>query len=135
MFCYMPTYERFEDLPVWQEAALLYNRGLDLIQSPALPLGAAWKFQFERAALSVSNNIAEGFERLSPGELKNFLLFSRGSAGEVRSMTAIISGRPELKSHLAALKEIRDLADTCGRQLGAWIQSIKSQRTRRGSTT
>jgi transposase len=32
----MPVYDRFEDFPAWQEAALLYNRGLDLLQDPRL---------------------------------------------------------------------------------------------------
>ena len=30
----MPKYQKFEDLPVWQEAARLYNRVLDLLEEP-----------------------------------------------------------------------------------------------------
>jgi hypothetical protein len=74
----MAVYERFEDLPVWDEAARLNNSALDLLQSQKLLLGPGWRFQFERAALSVSNNIAEGFERLTPNELRNFLVIARG---------------------------------------------------------
>ena len=33
----MPKYEKFEDLPVWQEAARLYNRVLDLLEEPGVP--------------------------------------------------------------------------------------------------
>jgi len=80
----MAIYERFEDLPVWQEAARLYNSALDLLQTQKLFLGPGWRCQFERAALSVSNNIAEGFERFTPSELRSFLVIARGSAGEVR---------------------------------------------------
>jgi four helix bundle protein len=43
--------------------------------------------QLERAALSISNNIAEGFERGTTNELLAFLYVARGSAGEVRSMS------------------------------------------------
>jgi four helix bundle protein len=46
--------------------------------------------QLERAALSVSNNIAEGFERGTTNELLAFLYIARGSAGEVRSMMRIL---------------------------------------------
>ena len=45
----------------------------------------------DRAALSVSNNIAEGFERGTTNELLQFIYIARGSAGEVRSMLALIT--------------------------------------------
>lgn len=42
-----------------------------------------------RATLSISNNIAEGFERETAKEFTRFLYIARGSAGEVRSMLYI----------------------------------------------
>jgi four helix bundle protein len=122
----MAIYKRFEDLPVWQEAARLYNLALDLLQAEKLILGSGWRLQFERAALSVSNNIAEGFERLTPGELRNFLVIARGSAGEVRSMVALVVKRREAQLHVPRLKEIQSIAESCARQLGAWIQTVDS---------
>ncbi|HEV2492399.1 MAG TPA: four helix bundle protein [Terriglobia bacterium] len=48
-----------------------------------------------RRGVSVSNNIAEGFERGTTPELLTFLYIARGSAGEVRSMLCLIEGIPE----------------------------------------
>ena len=42
--------------------------------------------ELQHAALSISNNIAEGFERETKKELIRFLYFSKGSAGECRNM-------------------------------------------------
>jgi four helix bundle protein len=117
----MAVYERFEDLPVWQEAARLYNLALDLLQAHNVRLGPGWRLQFERATLSVSSNIAEGFERLTPRELRSFLVIARGSAGEVRSMVGIVIARAEVRPHAAQLQEIRRVAESCTRQLGAWL--------------
>ena len=57
------TYENFEDTPVWQEAARLYELTEDLLENPAFRTRNGFRDQLDRAALSVSNNIAEGFER------------------------------------------------------------------------
>lgn len=80
------TYKRFEDLPVWQAAVKflinLYEFS-DQVEG-LLRRRSDLRSQFERAALSISNNIAEGFERGSTSELINFLYIARGSAGEVR---------------------------------------------------
>lgn len=46
----------------------------------------SFKNQIQRANVSVSNNIAEGFERQTNKEFKYFLYVAKGSAGEVQSM-------------------------------------------------
>jgi four helix bundle protein len=120
----MAKYQRFEDLPVWQEAKRLYNVVLDFLEEPNLPLTSGCRSQLDRAALSVSNNIAEGFERSSTAELKSFIAIARGSAGEVRSMMALVEDRPRLKSHVARLRKIRALAESCARQLTAWSGAV-----------
>ena len=122
----MAKYQKFEDLPVWQEAARLYNRVLDLLEEPHVPLTPGYRNQLDRAALSVSNNIAEGFERVTTNELNAFIAIARGSAGEVRSMMAVVKDRPKLKPILRWLQEIRSLAESCARQLTAWTTSIEN---------
>lgn len=122
----MPKYEKFEDLPVWQEAKRLYNVVLDLLEEPNVPLTPGFRNQLDRAALSVSNNIAEGFERVTTNELNAFLAISRGSAGEVRSMMAVVKDRPNLRPIVRRLQEIRALAESCARQLTAWVAAIEN---------
>lgn len=90
-------YERFEDLPVWNAAVELGVRVYALTKDRAFVGSGDLSSQIRRAALSVSNNIAEGFERGTTAELLTFLYIARGSAGEVRSMLhfmdRLIAGR------------------------------------------
>jgi four helix bundle protein len=120
----MAKYQHFEELPVWQEAARLYNAVLDLLEEPNVPLTPGFRNQIDRAALSVSNNIAEGFERSTTNELLSFIAIARGSSGEVRSMTAVVKNRPKLKRYVAMIDGIRALAESCARQLTGWAGSI-----------
>jgi len=83
------NYDRFEDLPVWQEAAKLYESAEDLLENTSFHVSRGFRDQLDRAALSVSNNIAEGFERGTTNELLSFLYIARGSVGEVRSMLTV----------------------------------------------
>jgi four helix bundle protein len=121
----MAKYQHFEELPVWQEASKLYNATLDWLRQHDVPLNGGFCNQLDRAALSVSNNIAEGFERATPAELLSFIAIARGSAGEVRSMISVVKGRPELKNHVGSLVRIRTLAESCSRQLTGWGSAIE----------
>jgi four helix bundle protein len=120
----MAKYQTFEELPVWQEAKRLYNVVLDLLEEPGVPLAPGFRNQLDRAALSVSNNVAEGFERSTIKELSSFIAIARGSAAEARSMTAVVRDRPKLKRYAGALQQIRSLAESCSRQLTGWQQSV-----------
>lgn len=82
----MARIESFTDLIIWQNAKKLF-----------LELHAEFKDHNEyylrdqilKAALSISNNIAEGFERKSQKEYARFIYSAKGSCGEVRSMLYI----------------------------------------------
>src|ERR1700687_1359336 len=83
-------YERFEQLPVWQAGITLAERMFKLTAERAFNYQGDLRSQLQRAALSVSNNVAEGFERGTTQELLTFLYIARGSAGEVRSMLCLL---------------------------------------------
>lgn len=78
-------YKRFEDLPVWKSAMELAERIYLLTDHRAFARLPELRDQVRRAGLSVSSNIAEGFERGTTNELIYFLYIARGSAGETRS--------------------------------------------------
>jgi four helix bundle protein len=121
----MPKFTRFEDVPVWQEAVRLYNKVLDLLEAPDSPLSRGFRSQLDRAPLSISNNIAEGFERMSTKELIGYLGIARASAGEVRSMIAAVYQRRSLVNLREQLLLIRESGESCSRQITAWISSIE----------
>ncbi len=100
-------YSRFEDLPVWQDSAELARKMYEFTAAEPLRRHRGLRDQLESAALSVSNNVAEGFERGTTKELLAFLYIARGSAGEVRSMLHVLngwSGFGNFKSQIADLK-------------------------------
>ena len=81
--------KRFEDLEIWQEARCLVTNVYKLALNQRFQKDFGLRDQIQRAAVSVMNNIAEGFERSSNAEFIRFLLISKGSAGEVRSLTYV----------------------------------------------
>lgn len=120
------TYERFEDVPVWQAAASLYDATEDLLENESFHASRGFRDQLDRAALSVSNNIAEGFERGTTNELLAFLYIARGSAGEVRSMLTVKLRRVRPENIKSQISKLISLAESCSRQLRGWADSLQN---------
>lgn len=120
------TYESFEDLPVWQDAIRLAELVDDFLHSiPKGTISPAKRDQIDRASISVSNNIAEGFDRGGNKELIQFLSISKASASETCSMSIFFSRRPYLKDYQPILKEIENLARSCAKQNSAWMGHLQ----------
>src|SRR5215210_8008474 len=101
------TYERFEDTPVWNAAQELGVDVFALLEDAAFDEKGDLRDQLQRAVLSISNNIAEGFERGTTEDLLWFLYIARGSAGEVRNALLFaqrLADRGILKSQTSNLK-------------------------------
>lgn len=76
--------KNFEELEMWQT-----SKELSILVYSVFRDCKDFKFrdQIQSAAVSVMNNIAEGFERKkSSKEFERFLYIAKGSSGEVRSM-------------------------------------------------
>src|SRR6476620_8071476 len=108
----MATIKRFEDLQIWQDARALSLKVYELTQFELFARDFRFCSQIRSAAGSVMDNIAEGFERGSQLEFINFLSFSKGSAGEVRSQLyrAVDFKYVELIVASSLIKEYDDLA-------------------------
>ncbi|RUL89666.1 four helix bundle protein [Tautonia sociabilis] len=120
------AYRTIEELPVWNAALELAVGVFDLTNRGGLGPHAGLRDQLERAAVSISNNIAEGYERGSTAELLTFLYYARGSAGEVRSMLAILERGTEWSAIREEVERLRQRALSISRQLGAWIEAVKN---------
>lgn len=96
------TYERFEQLPVWQAAIELGQSVYAMAKHPSFRRQRSLRDQIERAAVSVSNNIAEGFERGTTQELLTFSI-SPG-ARPVKSGQCCICSTAFLDSVISNLK-------------------------------
>ena len=119
-------YSTFEELPVWQSATRL---ALEIFSFSAAAdfrgLGDL-RSQLERAALSISNNIAEGFERGTTRELVQFLYIAKGSSGETRSMLRVCIMSDRFADSGREIERLIAQAVSISRQLHGWLESLKN---------
>ena len=118
-------YNRFEELPVWQEAAELARSMFEFTTLDQFRRHPGLRDQLERAGLSISNNIAEGFERGTTNELLAFLYISRGSAGEVRSMLRVLEAWKTFRDYKSQISDLRLVCERISKQLYGWIEQLK----------
>lgn len=119
-------YKRFEELPVWNAAIKLAQGVYSLTECVEFKNRASLRDQLEHAAVSVSNNIAEGFERGTNRELLTFLYVARGSAGEVRSMLCRIESMAQFRNLESGILNLKRASEAISKQLGAWSTMIKN---------
>jgi len=116
----MPTIKSFEDLEIWQQSrSLVFAVYSDF--SKCKDFG--FRDQVTRAAISIMNNIAEGFSRSSDSEFRHFLNIARGSAGEVKSMYYAAEDLKFIPKETASLR--RAQAQKLMNGLGIFIQYLR----------
>ncbi|EDM28516.1 hypothetical protein LNTAR_11386 [Lentisphaera araneosa HTCC2155] len=106
----------FEELNIWQSSQDLSVQIYALFKACH---DYGFKDQIQRAAVSVMNNIAEGFERESKADFARFLLISKASSGEVRSMLYLANKLNYLT------KDQSDGLITSYKKLSTSIQSLR----------
>ncbi len=118
------TIKRFEDLRIWQQARAQANAVYDSFGHDT-PSGRDFGFrdQIQRCAVSVMNNIAEGFERRSDKDFSHFLNIAKGSNGEVRSMLYLAEDRHYLATEIA--QEMRSFAESLSEGIEALARHLR----------
>ena len=119
-------YSRFEELPVWRDAVEVAVKTYKLTAHPQFKGQYSLRDQIERAAVSVSNNVAEGFERGTTQELLTFLYIARGSAGEVRSMLCLFDRLPLLIDLKSEISDLKSQIESVSKQLRGWADSLQN---------
>jgi len=80
----MARIERFEEIEAWQKGRDLRRAIYNCSRNGAFCKDFALRDQIRRSAISITSNIAEGFERGGNKEFIQFLANSKGSCGELR---------------------------------------------------
>jgi four helix bundle protein len=112
--------KKFEDLLVWQKsqdfAVLIYSNFSNLKDY-------SFKDQISRASVSISNNIAEGFDKKTNPDFIRFLYFAISSNSEVRSMLYLSERLNYLDENQS--KVLIEKSNEISRMLYGLIQSMK----------
>lgn len=115
----------FEDLEIWQMAHSLvldiYNLVKNFPQKEIYILVP----QLTRAAISISTNIAEGMGRYSKNEFIQFLIISRGSIEEIKSL--LILSRDLSYIDNDKFIALKDKYSLLGKKINTLINSIKNK--------
>lgn len=122
----MAVYKCFEDLPVWNKAADLAAFMFEWTRREEFRGKGDLANQIQRATLSISNNIAEGFERGSTAELLQYIYIARGSAGEVRSMLGVMLRTNSFSNWNPEISNLKSEFENVSRQLRGWANSLQN---------
>ena len=104
----MAGVRQFEEWAAWQKARALTADVYRVTGRAGFREDFALKNQIQRASVSIMSNIAEGFERYSRQEFKQFLSVARGSAAEVRCQLYVALDLGYLEQ-----SEFNELKDRC----------------------
>jgi four helix bundle protein len=118
-------YKRFEQLPCWQKARELCNGVFKVINQIPFHRDPALRNQVWKAAGSVMDNIAEGFDDGSLREFIRFLGYAQRSTSEVQSQLYRALDCHYLKE--SEFERVYDLASECRRQIKGFRKYLRTR--------
>jgi len=111
----------FEDLKVYEKAIDFTVEIFQLTEKSSINLNI--KNQLERAALSISNNISEGFELQSNRQFVKFLYYSKGSSGECRNILTVVYRLKQIKPEI--YNDLKNKTIEISKQLANFIKYLQ----------
>lgn len=112
--------KKFEELLVWQKSQ---DFAVSIYRTFSNLKDYSFKDQISRASVSISNNIAEGFDRKTNPDFIRFLYIATSSNSEVRSMLYLSVRLNYLSSDKSS--DLIEKPNEISRMLHGLIQSMK----------
>jgi len=112
-------------MKVWQDARVLTRSIYVLTSNHQFKRDFGLKDQIQRASVSVMSNIAEGYERDNGKEFVRFLLYSKGSIGEVRSLLCVASDLSYISD--TEFQRTREIAVAISAQIANFIKYLRGR--------
>jgi four helix bundle protein len=114
----------FEKLQIWKDTKILANE----IYSIDFKRDLGFNDQIQKAAVSIMSNIAEGFECGSNLEFIKYLTYSKGSAGEVRSLISLALDLKYIDE--VVFDRVYEHSINISKQIANFIKYLKSHTTK-----
>lgn len=112
----------FEDLEVYKKS---FNFTVAIFQlTEKTVINKNIIYQLERAALSIANNIAEGFELQSNKQFIKFLYIAKGSCGECSYLLAVANKLNQINNKVHT--KFRNSAFEISKQLSNFIKYLNN---------
>jgi four helix bundle protein len=118
--------QRFEDLIAWQKARQLTKEIYQVTNDGAFCKDYGLRDQIRRAAVSITSNLAEGFERGGRAEFHQFVVIAKASCAEVRSQLYIALDVGYISE--SRFNHLNAMAQEVAKVLGGLRVSLKRQK-------
>jgi four helix bundle protein len=114
----------FEEIEAWKLGRELTQHIYRISKNGEFARDFALRDQIRRAAISITSNIAEGFERGGNREFLQTLAIAKGSAGEVRSQLYVALDEAYIDP--ATFDELENLCLRAARVLAGFIKFLSN---------
>ncbi len=121
--------KRFEDIDSWKEGRNLAAKIYAISRKDGFKSDFGLRDQICRAVVSISSNIAEGFESQSNSEFIKFLTYSRRSAAEVKSQLYLALDNGYISKQ--EFEELYQQAAQVSKLLTGFINYLKNNKSRK----